>query len=363
MLHTPDKAERFRRMSWLQSLFLGVVQGVTEFLPISSDGHLALFQILLGGSESGHDTGAENLFFDVMLHVGTAAAILAHYRVHIRDGLRGLLGESDVPEGYRRSQVIRVGILAFVATLPLVPDALIFKPWIEETFQSLTAVGVGFLITACVLLVTMRLNGGQRGPDRTTWVHALIIGVAQAFAPLPGVSRSGLTIATALGLGFSRTWAVGFSLMMAVPAIFGAAVFELRKVDPALLTPDRIARILASAAVAGLVGYAAIFWLVRVVRSGRLWYFSVYLIVLGALALGLSASRGGGRSNAGNAPVVDRAERLEPARPRARRESDQSARALARPDAALSGAGRVGVGPPESRRVGRTRLDLGGPLV
>ena len=106
------------------------------------------------------------------------------------------------------------------------------------------------------------------------------------FAPLPGVSRSGLTIAAALALGFSRTWAVGFSLLIAVPAICGAAVFELKDAikDPAALglTPDRIAQTLAATVVAGLVGYLAILWLIRVVRAGRLWYFSVYLIALGS---------------------------------------------------------------------------------
>lgn len=347
-------------MSWLQSLFLGVVQGLTEFLPVSSDGHLALFQILMGGesaSESG--AGAEHLFFDVILHVGTAVAILVHYRGQIRMGLRGLLGSEDVPEGYRRSQVLQVGFLAFVATLPLIPDALIFKPLIDEAFQSLRAVGIGFLITAGVLLITMRLNGGAKGAEQTSWLDALIIGVAQAFAPLPGVSRSGLTIASALGLGFSRAWAVGFSLLMAVPAIFGATVFEIRKVEPALLTSDRIARTLASAALAGLVGYAAIVWLVRIVRSGRLWYFSVYLIVLAGLALGLSASRGGGRSDAGKTPLVDRAERLEPARPGAPRAPGTPGHALDRPDAPLPGTGRVDLGPSKPPQLDRSRLDLG----
>jgi undecaprenyl-diphosphatase len=144
-----------------------------------------------------------------------------------------------------------------------------------------------------VLAVTIRLPGGEKGPAETTWRDALLIGLAQMFAPLPGVSRSGLTVATALALGLSRTWAVGFSLLMAVPAILGAVVFELRKVDPALMTADRLVRTVAATVLAGVVGYGAIIWLVKIVRLGRLWCFSVYLVILGAVVLAVTALWGG----------------------------------------------------------------------
>ena len=282
-------------MEWLESLILGVVQGITEFLPVSSDGHLTITQMAFAWLTGQSRSGQENLFFDIMLHVGTLAAILLYYRNAIWQGARGfLLDATDVPPGFDRQSVLRVGLLAAVATSPLVPFALFFKKRLEEMFQSSQAAGVGFLITAAVLLlVSYRLQGpdGEKGPAQTTWLDALLIGIAQMFAPLPGVSRSGLTIAAALGLGFSRTWSVGFSLLIAVPAICGAAVFELKDAikDPAALglTPDRIAQTLAATVVAGLVGYLAILWLIRVVRAGRLWYFSVYLIALGTLVLAL----------------------------------------------------------------------------
>src|SRR5262249_2411823 len=117
---------------------------------------------------------------------------------------------------------------------------------------------------------------------------ALLVGIAQAFAPLPGVSRSGLTIAAALALGFRKSWAVGFSLLLAVPAILGAGVFAIKDVDRSTLSPESVSRTLAAAVVAGLVGFLAITWLVRVVRSGKLWYFSVYLVVLAVVLLGFS---------------------------------------------------------------------------
>jgi undecaprenyl-diphosphatase len=193
-----------------------------------------------------------------------------------------------------------VGLLAIVATLPLIPLKLFFIDWIKETFKSSQAAGIGFLITAAVLLlVSLKLRGpaGKKGPAETTFLDALLIGLAQMFAPLPGVSRSGLTIASALALGFSPVWAVGFSLLIAVPAISGAALSELKDTltgpRALALTPDRIAQTVVATIVAGVVGYMAILWLIRVVRAGRLWYFSVYLIILGSVVLVVSSKSGG----------------------------------------------------------------------
>jgi undecaprenyl-diphosphatase len=300
-------------MEWLESLILGVVQGITEFLPVSSDGHLAITQQAFAWLTGRSRSGQEDLFFDIMLHAGTLAAILFCFRREIAEGARGLLvGASDVRPGLDRASVVRAGLLAAVATSPLVPFALFFKKRLEEMFQSSQAAGVGFLITAAVLcLVSVRMKGpeGEKGLGQTTWLDALLIGLAQMFAPLPGVSRSGLTIAAALALGLSRSWSVGFSLLIAVPAICGAVVFELKDVikdHHALgLTPDRIGQTVAATVVAGLVGYFAILWLFRVVRARRLWYFSVYLIVLGSLVLTLSAIYGGS-PNAGPAQTMDR---------------------------------------------------------
>jgi undecaprenyl-diphosphatase len=279
-------------MEWLESLVLGLVQGITEFLPVSSDGHLLLTQNLFAWLTGVTKTGKENLFFDVILHLGTTAAILVHYRVEIAQAVRGLLGANDALAGFRRPEVIRVGVLAAIATSPLIPLALFFKKMIEKTFEGITFVGFGFLITAAVLLLTawLKRRDGAKGPAEMTWLDALLIGVAQMFAPLPGVSRSGLTIAAALALGLSRTWAVGFSLLIAVPAILGAAVWEMRHVDPASLSGNRVLQAVAGTILAGVVGYFAIIWLTRIVRSGRIWYFSVYLVVLGIVVLWLAAS-------------------------------------------------------------------------
>jgi undecaprenyl-diphosphatase len=194
-----------------------------------------------------------------------------------------------------------VGVLATIATSPLVPLALFFKKHLEAAFESDTAAGYGFLITAAVLLLTSWLSrrDGVKGPAQTTWLDALLIGLAQMFAPLPGVSRSGLTIATALALGLSRTWSVGFSLLIAVPAILGGAAFELKGYfkelkagTAAALTPDELTQTIVATVLAGIVGYFAILWLVRVVKSGRIWWFAIYLIVLAAVVLATFGGRG-----------------------------------------------------------------------
>lgn len=274
-------------MEWLAALVLGVVQGITEFLPVSSDGHLLVTQKVFQWLTGTQKSGDENLFVIVMLHLGTLAAILFFYRRTIYQSLRGLSGSDDAPPGFGRAELMRVGVLAAISTSPLIPLALFFKQHLEAAFESDTAAGYGFLITAAVLLLTSWLSrrDGVKGPAQTTWLDALLIGLAQMFAPLPGVSRSGLTIAAALALGLSRTWSVGFSLLIAVPAILGGAVFELRHVSAASVTPDRLAQTFVATVLAGIVGYFAIVWLVKVVKSGRIWWFAIYLIVLATIVL------------------------------------------------------------------------------
>jgi undecaprenyl-diphosphatase len=184
---------------------------------------------------------------------------------------------------------MRVGLLAAIATTPLIPLALFFKKMIETTFEGLAFVGFGFLITAATLLLCawLKRQDGVKGPAETTWLDALLIGTAQMFAPLPGVSRSGVTIAAALALGLSRAWSVGFSLLIAVPAILGAAVWEMRHVEPAGLSIDRVVQAIAATLLAGVVGYYAIIWLTKIVGSGRIAYFAIYLIVLAAVVLAI----------------------------------------------------------------------------
>lgn len=356
-------------MEWFESLVLGAVQGLTEFLPISSDGHLAVTQKAFAWWTGRGHTAAEDLFFDVMLHLGTLAAILVYFRAVGVTGFRGLLGATDVPPAYRRPALIRTVLLAGLATTPLIPLKLFFIKWIKQSFHSSVAIGVGFLITAAVLMLTARLqNRGEdgKGPAETTWLDALLIGIAQMFAPLPGVSRSGLTVAAALGLGLSRSWAVGFSLLIALPAILGGAASEIMDVNPATLSRDRIAQMVAAAALAGLVGYGAIIWLVKIVRSGRMWYFSVYLVVLGIAVLAVSATRPrapGGRTDARNTNAADRPLQRGGAGSSAGAGRGRAVGVVAGPHAAGPGAGAGRAGADLFDQPGAPGLVLGRPLA
>ncbi len=347
-------------MAWLEALILGLIQGLAEFLPISSDGHLAVAQRIIAHLDPSAWILSDDVLIDVLLHFGTLVAMLVYYRDVIQTGARGLLGSTAVPPEYQRASLIRVGLLVLVATLPLVPDKLFFMKMMESAFHDLRAVGIGFLITAAALLVTIRLSGGQKGPFETSWLDALLIGIAQAFAPLPGVSRSGLTIAMALALGLNRTWSVGFSLLIAVPAISGAVVFKLKEADPAGLAGERMAQIAVATILAGVLGYLAISWLVRIVRRGWFWYFSVYLIVLGVtvLVIGLKAREG---SDAGGSVSLDR--------PVSRGAAGRSPGALVRPAVGAldraHGTGACATGPgagPAGHRQRAPGLDLGGFL-
>ena len=175
-------------MSWFESLVLGAIQGVTEFLPVSSDGHLNLATNLFAWSRGVPVDGAKALFFDVMLHVGTTLAILLRHRKIGWQGARGLLGATDVADGYRRGPVVRVCLLAVAGTAPLAID-LVLKKKIEAMFEGLWPTAIGFLISAAMLALAARLDRrdlGRKGPAETRYLDAVLIGLAQSLAPLPG---------------------------------------------------------------------------------------------------------------------------------------------------------------------------------
>jgi undecaprenyl-diphosphatase len=267
-------------MTWVEALVLGVIQGITEFLPISSDGHLQIAGHLFAQQRGAVLSGSESLFFNVMLHLGTLAAILLFYRRSIASGAGTLLGGEPPSPLFSRHQIIRAGLLTVIATIPAAVAGLGLKPWIEWTTEQPWIGGLGFLVTACMLTMTLWLKGGDRALAETTWRDAALIGCAQMLALLPGVSRSGMTICTALALGLSRPWAVGFSLRMAVAAITGAGIVEIKDVDLSRLSPVMLQQIIAATLVSAAVGFLAVVALDRIVRRGWLWYFSVYLVLL-----------------------------------------------------------------------------------
>lgn len=266
-------------MNPIDALILGVVQGLTEFLPISSDGHLALAENLLGLRASGALSG---IFLDVAVHVATLAAIVIAFREPIIRLAAGAL------RGERRA-LADVGLYA-VASVPAAVVGLLARHEIENLYRSLMFVGVAFIVMGFILWSARgRMDGTRERPN--VW-EAFAIGVGQAAAIAPAISRSGCTITTALWRGIDPVRAAEFSFVLGVPAIAGAALLEVKDLPRGLaeIGAAPLAIAFTSAFVSGLF---AISLLRRLLRARAFHRFAPYLWALGATALVIAAVRGG----------------------------------------------------------------------
>ncbi|MBN95500.1 MAG: hypothetical protein CL928_15780 [Deltaproteobacteria bacterium] len=264
-------------MDWLQALLLGALQGLTEFLPVSSSGHLVLFQEWLG--EAFFAMGEEGLFI-VLLHAGTLLPVLWFYRADLMAIVSSLIGsQSSEGDGREHRQL---AIAVTVATIPTGAMGLLFQDLFERLFTNVSAVCAALLVTAGLLLAT-RFRSEPEGSGRPpTIALALLLGLVQGLAITPGISRSGATIAAALFLGMGREQAARLSFLMSVPAICGALALKLSSGISLSTMPWGPALIGFVTAV--IVGYGALVLLVALVRRGQLHRFAAYLIPLAALA-------------------------------------------------------------------------------
>jgi len=251
--------------AWLQAVILGIVQGLTEFLPVSSSGHLVLFQTWLGDAFFAQE---HPLLFVLALHVGTLLPVLWFYR----DSLRELSTERGR----------RMGALVLVGTVPTGLIGVLFKDHFETLFSSPDRVAVALLVTGALLFAT-RGREPTGDDDALTVRTALIIGLAQGLAITPGISRSGTTIAVALFLGLNRELAARFSFLLSIPAICGAVVLEMK--DGVDVSGTDWSAVGAGFAASMVVGYAALVMLVALVKRGGLHHFAWYLWPVGVAAL------------------------------------------------------------------------------
>lgn len=251
-------------MDWLEAALLGLVQGLTEFLPVSSSGHLVIVETLLGRVDEG-------IVFEVAVHVGTLLAILVYYRARVAELVVGTLRREPEALGY-------VGKLV-LATLPAVLVGLTVKDRVEALFTRPWIVGVALMATGLILLTTRR-SIATATLAAPTWWHALWIGCAQVVAITPGISRSGTTVAVGLLLGVRALAATEFSFLMGVAAIAGAAVLQI----PDLMEASRasLAAYAVGGAVAAVSGLGAIALFVRLLRSRRFHVFAGYCFAAGA---------------------------------------------------------------------------------
>lgn len=264
-------------MRIIDAISLGILQGLTEFLPVSSSGHLAVGQKLLGYKAT------ELILFDVIVHLGTLAAILWVYRsslVQYVNGSRKVLlggGEGSMTSRFWGESSMREVSWIVLATIPTGIIGVVFRKPLTAMFDSMSAIACFFAVTGVLLWVTRWALGGAKDIASLSWYHPLILGVAQGIAILPGISRSGTTIAVALLLGMRRDESARISFLMAIPAIAGATILELRKLDG---IPQDWLAILIGGLAAVVSGYLALLFLIRLVKQGQLSWFSIYLWLL-----------------------------------------------------------------------------------
>ncbi len=259
----------------LESVVLGVVQGLTEFLPISSDGHLELAKHLLGFQA--------NLFFTILLHLGTLAAVILFFKAKIGALFAALFRIIGRKRKEGDALLGRLWLLLLVSTAATVPVAIVFGKINDVVNANPKLIGVCFLVTALALVLTVFFKP-WRGYDRLGFPSALVIGALQGTAVLSGVSRSALSISAGLGAGLDRESAAEYSFLLAIPAIVGAFVFDLRDAAQTI-SEVSIAGVAAGVAAAFATGMLAIFLLMKVVKAGRLWLFALYLVPLGVLTI------------------------------------------------------------------------------
>ena len=270
-------------MSLLSSILLGLIQGVAEFLPISSSGHLAIAEHLLGM------TGLEiPEFFDVLLHLGTLLAVFAAYWDDIRDmvleffrGVRDLAHHSTptpVPPARRLILLIIVGTLPLFVVLPV-------KDLVEGLADNMYFVAGALIVTGVLLYASDRVKKGRKTEKSATLLDVLLVGVGQAIATCPGISRSGTTITAGCFVGLERKFAVRFSFLLSIPAILGANILSLKDAVEAGIIWGDVPVYLVGVAVAAIVGYACIRLLKMIADKGKFGFFAYYCWFAGLVTL------------------------------------------------------------------------------
>jgi undecaprenyl-diphosphatase len=275
-------------MSLFQAFFLGLVQGATEFIPVSSSGHLVLTPWLLGWE-------SPPLAYDTMVHWGTLVAIFA---VFSRDlwgllvaGSNGLLNKAGMARSYDRDQA-RLAWAIALGSLPAALAGYFLADFFEELFGKPAAAAGLLLVTAGILMFSEWLSRQERNFSSIGWLDALYVGVAQAFAIMPGISRSGATISAGLSRGVHRDAAARFSFMLSVPVIFGAGLFKLVDLMETGGLGDLGGALVVGFVTAAVTGYLCIRWLLRYLASRPLYIFAVYCLVFGIFNLVVALFRG-----------------------------------------------------------------------
>ena len=261
-------------MSYIEAIILGIVQGLTEFLPVSSSGHLELAKVLFG-----NDTvPQESLTFTVVLHFATALSTLVIFRKDLVEIFKGLLQ-------FKNNDEFEFSAKIMISMIPAVIIGLLFEEELEAFFNgNVLLVGFMLLITGLLLFLADKAKNTNKN---VSYKNAFIIGISQAIAMLPGISRSGATISTSVLLGVDRTKAARFSFLMVVPLIFGKVAKDI--MGGAINFSDENFGVMIVGFIAAFIsGLIACNWMISLVKNSKLYYFSAYCFIVGTLAIGYS---------------------------------------------------------------------------
>jgi undecaprenyl-diphosphatase len=271
-------------MELWKAILLGLVQGLAEFLPISSSGHLAILQHYLG-----IDSG-DAMLFTVLLHLGTLVSVCLCYRKDIAELIvEFILMFRDVFTGkgfgFKENDMRKLAIMIIIATIPAAVCGVLFDNFISRVFTSIILIGVCLIITGAALFLAEHVGRGKRDLHRANFRNAFTIGLFQAVALLPGISRSGSTLVGGLMLGFTRELAVRFAFLISIPTVLGAVVLEIPDAINAGFASDMLVPALVGVVISAVSGFIAIKAMIRIVTSDKLIIFSVYTWAVGAAVI------------------------------------------------------------------------------
>jgi undecaprenyl-diphosphatase len=269
-------------MDIIQAIIIGIVQGLTEFLPISSSAHLIFIQELLGVERA-------NLSFEILLHFGTLIAVVGYFYKDIIETLNAFLSSivdifrGNFKQGFKEDNYKKLAWMVIIGTIPVGLVGILFNKQVEAAFQSVAIPAFFLLITGILLYTSQRINIGNRNIEKTGIKDSILVGIGQALAILPGLSRSGTTIASGLYLGFDKEFAAKFSFLLSIPAILGATLVHLKDIG-AVLDSNIIAHIFGFLA-ALISGYLAISIVLKLIKEKSLDIFAYYCWIVGAAIL------------------------------------------------------------------------------
>ena len=262
-------------MNIIQSIILGIVQGLTEFLPVSSSGHLVLAERILNIHRG-------DLVFEVMVHLGTLVAVLIYFRRQLGEMIRALFSIFAPDKTMEQKHGLTMIGWLILGTIPAVIFGLALKDKIELAFSSPRWTSGEFIVTGLMLIATIWAI--DKGKNLNIF-NTIIIGIAQAISIMPAISRSGSTIAAGMFCGVNKEKAAEYSFLLSIPAISGAAILEIPEMIRLLPTASVLWTYLAGTLVSGIIGYLSIAWLLSIIKKGKFYYFGLYCILIGILGL------------------------------------------------------------------------------